>query len=50
MIEQIKLEKHSLKTCFYSLHYTCHEKHTCGGSYIDSRDWIKNKQTTINPF
>ena len=22
----------------------------CGGSYIDSTDWIKNKKTTINPI
>ena len=21
----------------------------CGGSYIDSPDWIKNKKSTINP-
>ena len=21
----------------------------CGGSYIDSPDWIKNKNATINP-
>ena len=22
----------------------------CGGSYTDSRDWIKNKNATINPI
>ena len=22
----------------------------CGGSYIDSSDWIKNKKATINPI
>ena len=22
----------------------------CGGSYIDSPDWIKNKKATLNPF
>ena len=25
-----------------------HEK--CGGSYIDSPDWIKNKKATVNPI
>ena len=29
--------------------YKCHKINiNCGGSYIDSPDWIKNKKTTIN--
>ena len=40
------------------LYYKCHKiKLTrwifvlnCGGSYIDSPDWIKNKNTIINPI
>ena len=32
-----------------SLYYKFHKiKLNCGGSYIDSTDWIKNKKTTIN--
>ena len=31
------------------LYYKCHKiKPNCGGSYIDSPDWIKNKEATIN--
>ena len=33
------------------LYYKCHEINpNCGGSYIDSPDWIKNKKATINPI
>ena len=33
------------------LYYKCHKiSLNCSGSYIDSRDWIKNKKTTINPI
>ena len=33
--------------CFHLLHYKCHKINlTCGGSYIDSPDWIKNKKAT----
>ena len=33
------------------LFYECHEINSnCGGSYIDCPDWIKNKNTTINPI
>ena len=32
------------------LNYKCHEINSnCGGSYIDSSDWIKNKKATENP-
>ena len=32
-------------------YYKCHKINpNCGGSYIDSSDWIKNKQTTLNPI
>ena len=32
------------------LYYKCHKINPdCGGSYIDSPDWIKNKKATINP-
>ena len=31
------------------LYYKCHKINlNCGGSYIDSPDWIKNKKGTIN--
>ena len=31
------------------LYCKCHETNpNCGGSYISSPDWIKNKQVTIN--
>ena len=33
------------------LYYKCHKINAnCGGSYIDSPDWIKNKTATINPI
>ena len=33
------------------LYYKCHKINpNCGGSYIDSSDWIKSKKTTINPI
>ena len=33
------------------LYYKCHEINpNCGGSCIDSPDWIKNKKATINPI
>ena len=33
------------------LYYKCHKINpNCGGSYIDSPDWIKNKKTTLNPI
>ena len=33
------------------LYYKCHKANpNCGGSYIDSPDWIKNKKVTINPI
>ena len=33
------------------LYYKCHKINlNCGGLYIDSPDWIKNKNTTINPI
>ena len=33
------------------LHYECHKiNFHCGGSYIDSPDWIKNKKAAINPI
>ena len=32
------------------MYYKCHKlDFKCGGSYIDSPDWIKNKEATINP-
>ena len=35
----------------HSLHYICHNiSPNCGGSYIDSPGWIKNKKATINPI
>ena len=33
------------------LYYKCHKINlNCGGSYIDSSDWIENKKATINPI
>ena len=33
------------------LHYKCHKIYpNCGGSCINSPDWIKNKKATINPI
>ena len=32
-----------------SLYYKCHKVNLkCGGSHIDSPDWIKNNKATIN--
>ena len=32
------------------MYYKCHKLNfKCGGSYIDSPDWIKKKKATINP-
>ena len=32
------------------MHYNFHKVNlNCGGLYIDSPDWIKNKKATINP-
>ena len=32
------------------MYYKCHKLYfKCGGSCIDSPDWIKKKKTTINP-
>ena len=37
--------------CVYLSYYKCHKKNpNCGGSYIDSPDWIKIKKATINPI
>ena len=37
---------------FYYVQLLCYKCHkinlNCGGSYIDSHDWIKNKKATIN--
>ena len=31
------------------LYYNCHKINpNCGGSYVDSPNWIKNKKATIN--
>ena len=33
------------------LYYKCYKTNpNCGGSNIDSPDWIKNKKATINPI
>ena len=33
------------------LYYKCHKINpSCGGSYIDSPDWIKTKKAKINPI
>ena len=33
------------------LYYKCHKINpNCGGSYMDSPDWMKNKKITINPI
>ena len=35
--------------CVHFSYYKYHKVNlNCGGSYIDSPDWIKNKKTTIN--
>ena len=34
-----------------SLYYKCHKVNLiCGGPYIDSPDWMKNKKATIDPI
>ena len=34
---------------FHLLYYNCYKiNQNCGGSYIDSPDWIKNKKATMN--
>ena len=34
--------------CVHVLYYKCHKiNRNCGGSYIDSPDWIKNKKAAI---
>ena len=33
------------------LNYKCYKiKRNCDGSWIDSPNWIKNKNSTVNPF
>ena len=33
------------------LYYKCHKlNHNCGGSYINSPEWVKNKKVAINPI
>ena len=33
------------------MYYKCHRTNpNCGGSYIDSPNWIKNEKTTIIPI
>ena len=37
--------------CIHLLYYKCHKINSKrGGSYIDSPDWIKNKNSSINPI
>ena len=37
--------------CVHLLHSKCHKINpNCGGSYIDSPDWIKNKEAKISPI
>ena len=37
--------------CVHLLYYKHHKVNfKCGGSYIDSPDWIKKKKATINPI
>ena len=34
---------------FHLLYYKCHKKDpNCGGSYIDSNEWIKDNKAVIN--
>ena len=50
---QIRLEKSMrgsdfIFDCVHVLYYKCHKINpNCGGSYIDSPDWIKNKKAAI---
>ena len=33
------------------MYFKCHKINpSCGGSYVDSPDWIKNKKATKNPI
>ena len=33
------------------LYHKCHKRNSnCGGSYVDSSDWIMNKETAIDPI
>ena len=33
------------------LYHKCHKLNSnCGGSYVDSSDWIMNKETAIDPI
>ena len=33
------------------IYYKCHKINpNCGGSYVDSPNWIKNKKGTVNPL
>ena len=35
----------------YLMYFKCHKINpNAGGSYVDSRDWIKNKKAAINPI
>ena len=37
--------------CVHLLHYKCHKiNFKCDGFYVDSPDWIENKNTTIIPI
>ena len=53
---QIGLEKsvRGSDFIFVCVHLLCYKYHkinkSCGVSYIDSPDWIKNKKSTINPI
>ena len=39
-----------LRLC-HLMYYKCHKINpNCGGSYVDSPDWIKTKRATINPI
>ena len=50
----VKIILGSMKSSEFVLdcaHYKCNKINTNhGGSYVDSRDWIKNKKATINPI
>ena len=52
---QLNLQSMRGRECAFDyvqfLYYQCHEINlNCGGSYIDSLDWIKNKKATIDPI
>ena len=46
------MEGSELVFCYFNLlYYKCHEINpNCGGSNIDSPDWIKNKKATVYPI